>query len=75
MLGLFSTPPILHLMCSFFPVEFVPKKDTNDMELIMCPSYPYWLFINDFIDKEKAFILHQQFNDAFKLVVQQSQFT
>ena len=53
-------------MCS--PMGLVPKKDTDEMHMIMHLSYPYGQSINDFIDPEKASTLYQTFDDAVKLV-------
>ena len=52
MLGPFKDPPFLDLMCS--PVGLVPKKDTDEMRMIMHLSYLYGQSINDFIDPDKA---------------------
>ena len=52
MLGLFKDPPFPDLMCS--PVGLVPKKDTDEMRMIMHLSYPYGQSINDFIDPGKS---------------------
>ena len=46
----------------------VPKKDTDEMHMIMHLSYPYGQSINDFINPEKASTLYQTFDDAVKLV-------
>ena len=72
MLGPFDTPPFPDLMCS--PVGLVPKKDSQDMRMIMHLSYPYGESINDYIDPEKAATQYQQFDDAVLLVVQQGRF-
>ena len=55
MLGPFRDPPFPDLMCS--PVGLVPKKDTDEMHMIMHLSYPYSQSINDFIDLEKPLLL------------------
>ena len=52
MLGPFKDPPFPDLMCS--PMGLVPKKDTDEIRMIMYLSYPYGQSINDFIDLEKA---------------------
>ena len=72
MLGPFEEPPFPDLMCS--PVGLVPKKDTDEMRMIMHLSYPYGQSINDFIDPEKASTLYQTFDDAIKLVIKQGHF-
>ena len=66
MWGPFNQPPFKHLMCS--PVGLVPKKDTEEMRMIMHLSYPYGESINDFIDKDKTSTSYQQFDDAIRLV-------
>ena len=72
MLGPFKDPPFPDLMCS--PVGLVPKKDTDEMRMIMHLSYPYGQFINDFIDPEKASTSSQTFDDTVQLVIKQGQF-
>ena len=72
MLGPFDTPPFPDLMCS--PVGLVPKKDSDEMRMIMHLSYPYGESINDYIDPEKAATQYQQFDDAVYLVIQQGRF-
>ena len=62
MLGPFKDPPFPVLMCS--PVRLVPKKDTDEMHMIMHLSYPYGQSINDFIDLEKASTSYQTFDDV-----------
>ena len=57
MLGPFSEPPFMDLMCS--PVGLVPKKDTDEMRMIMHLSYPYGESINDYIYPEKAATQYQ----------------
>ena len=69
MAGPFDTPPLPNLMCS--PVGMVPKKDSDEMRMIMHLSFPYGNSINDFIDQEKALTKYQHFNDAINLVVTQ----
>ena len=59
-------------MCS--PVGLVPKKDTDEMKMIMHLSYPYGESINDYIDPEKAATQYQQFEDAVQLVINQGRF-
>ena len=72
MLGPFSEPPFPDLMCC--PVGLVPKKDTDEMRMIMHLSYPYGESINDYIDPEKAATQYQQFEDAVQLVIKQGRF-
>ena len=72
MAGLFDSPPLPNLMCS--PVGMVPKKDSDEMCMIMHLSFPYGNSINDFIDQEKASIKYQHFDDAINLVVTQGRF-
>ena len=71
MWGPFENPPFKHLMCS--PVGLVPKKDTDEMRMIMHLSYPYGESINDFIDEDKTSTSYQQFNDAITLVQKHGQ--
>ena len=52
MLGPFKDPPFADLMCS--PVDLVPKKDSQEMHMIMHLSFPYGGSINEFIDPDKA---------------------
>ena len=52
MLGPFKQPPFKDLMCS--PVGLVPKKDSDEMRMIMHLSFPYGTSVNNFIDPEKA---------------------
>ena len=72
MLGPFNTPPFPDLMCS--PVGLVPKKDSDEMRMIMHLSYPYGESINDYIDPEKAATQYQQFEDVVQLVIHQGRF-
>ena len=72
MLGPFQQPPFTDLMCS--PVGLEPKKDTDDMRMIMHLSYPYGQSINDFIDPVKASTSYQTFDDAIQLVFKQGRF-
>ena len=72
MLGPFREPPFPDLMCS--PVGLVPKKDTDEMHMIMHLSYLYGQSINDFINPVKASTSYQTFDDAIKLVVKQGRF-
>ena len=69
MWGPFKEPPFANLMCS--PVGLVPKKDSEEMRMIMHLSFPYGASINDFIDQDKASTQYQQFDDAVRLVRQQ----
>ena len=71
MWGPFKEPPFEHLMCS--PVGLVPKKESDEMRMIMHLSFPYGASINDFIDQDKASTQYQQFDDAVRLVRQQGQ--
>ena len=72
MLGPFQQPPFTDLMCS--PVGLVPKKDTDEMRMIMHLSYPYGQSINDFIYPVKASTSYQTFDDAIQLVIKQGRF-
>ena len=72
MLGPFNVPPFPDLMCS--PVALVPKKDSDEMRMIMHLSYPYGQSINYFIDPEKASTCYQTFDDAVQLVIKQGRF-
>ena len=72
MLGPFKQPPFKDLMCS--PVGLVPKKDSDEMRMIMHLSFPYGTSVNDFIDPEKASTQYQHFDHVIQLVVQQGQF-
>ena len=72
MLGPFKEPPFPDLMCS--PVGLVPKKDTDEMHMIIHLSFPYGQSINDFIDSEKASTSYQTFDDVIKLVIKQGHF-
>ena len=72
MLGPFTVPPFPDLMCS--PVGLVPKKDSDEMRMIMHLSYPYGQSINDFIDPEKVSTCYQTFDDAVQLVIKQGRF-
>ena len=72
MLGPFTVPPFPDLICS--PVGLVPKKDSDEMRMIMHLSYPYGQSINDFIDPEKASTCYQTFDDAVQLVIKQGRF-
>ena len=72
MLGPFKEPPFPDLMC--LPVGLVPKKDTDEMRMIMHLSYPYGQSINDFIDPEKVSTSYQTFDDAVQLVIKQGWF-
>ena len=67
----FKDPPFQHLMCS--PVGLVPKKDSEEMRMIMHLGFPYGSSINDFIDQDKASTQYQQFDDTVRLVCQQGQ--
>ena len=69
--GPFKEPPFKHLMCS--PVGLVPKKDSEEMRMIMHLSFPYGTSINDFIDHDKVSTQYQQFDDAVRLVHQEDQ--
>ena len=71
MWGPFDNLPFQHLMCS--PVGLVPKKDTDEMRMIMHLSYPYGESINDFIDEDKTTTSYQQFDDAIRLVQRHGQ--
>ena len=66
MWGPFNQPLFKHLMCS--PVGLVPKKDTEEMRMIMHLSYRYGESINDFINEDKTSTSYQQFDDAIRLV-------
>ena len=66
MWGLFKEPPFKHLMCSL--VGLVPKKESDEMRMIMHLSFPYGASINDFIDQDKASTQYQQFDDTVRLV-------
>ena len=72
MLGPFNSPPLHNLMCS--PVGLVPKKNSDELRMIMHLSYPYGGSINDFIDPDKAATQYQKFDDAVQLVIQQGRF-
>ena len=52
MWGLFKEPPFQHLMCS--QSDWYPKKDSEEMRMIMHLSFPYGSSINDFIDQDKS---------------------
>ena len=66
MWGPFEESPFQHLMCSL--VGLVPKKDSDEMRMIMHLSFPYGSSINDFIDQDKASTQYQQFDDTVTLV-------
>ena len=57
MWGPFKEPPFKHLMCS--TVGLVPKKESDEMRMIMHLSFPYGASINDFIDQDKASTQYQ----------------
>ena len=59
MLGPFQHPPFADLMCS--PVGLVPKKDSDEMRMIMHLSFPYGGLVNDFINPDKVSTQYQQF--------------
>ena len=65
-------PPFPDLMCS--PVGLMPKKDSDEMRMIMHLNFPYGACINNFIDPDKAATQYQHFDDTIKLVIQQSRF-
>ena len=72
MLGPFDTPPLSNLMCS--PVGLVPKKNSEEMRMIMHLSYPYGTSVNDFIDPDKTTTKYQKFDDAISLVIREGRF-
>ena len=72
MLGPFNIPPFPDLMC--LPVGLVPKKDSDEMRMIMHLRYPYGQSINDFIDPEKASTCYQTFDNVVQLVIRQGRF-
>ena len=56
------------------PVGLVPKKDSDEIRMIMHLTFPYGTSINNFIDPDKAAIQYQHFDDAIKLAIQQGRF-
>ena len=56
------------------PVGLVPKKDLDEIRMIVHLSFPYGTSINNFIDPDKAAIQYQHFDDTIKLAVQQGRF-
>ena len=72
MLGPFDTSPLPNLMCS--PVGLVPKKNSDEMRMIMHLSYPYGTSVNDFIDPDKTTTKYQKFDDAISLVITEGRF-
>ena len=71
-LGPFWHPPFSDLMCS--PVGLVPKKDSEEMRMIMHLSFPYGTSVNDFIDPDKVSTQYEQLDHTIQLVIQQGQF-
>ena len=52
----------------------VPKKNSEEMRMIMHLSYPYGSSVNDFIDPDKTTTKYQQFDDVISLVIREGSF-
>ena len=72
MAGPFAMLPFPNLMC--LPVGLVPKKDSQDLCMIMHLSYPYVSSINDFINPIKVATKYQEFQAAIDLVIREGCF-
>lgn len=68
-LGPFSKPPFQPSICS--PVGMVPKKDTDQIRMIMHLSHPKGASINSFIDPAESSTTYQDFQQVVHLVARQ----